>query len=78
MGCCARSTQLLKETNAMPHVTVQLLSGRTTEAKRAAAKAITEAIVKHLNTAAEGTTVVFQDIDRESWARGGELIADRK
>ncbi len=62
----------------MPHVTVQLLSGRTTEAKRAAAKAITEAIVQTLGTTAEATSVVFQDVPRESWARGGELISDRK
>ncbi len=62
----------------MPHVTVQLLSGRTTEAKRAAAKAITEAIVQTLGTTAEATSVVFQDVPRESWSRGGELISDRK
>jgi len=62
----------------MPHVTVQLLSGRTTEAKRAAAKAITEAIVQTLGTTAEATSVVFQDVPRESWARGGVLVSDRK
>ena len=61
----------------MPHVTVQLLEGRSTEVKRAAAKAITEAVVKTLGAAAESTTVVFQDIPRDSWARGGTLIVDR-
>jgi 4-oxalocrotonate tautomerase len=61
----------------MPHVTVQLLEGRTTEIKRAAAKAITEAIVKTLGTTAESTSIVFQDVPRESWARGGTLISDR-
>ena len=61
----------------MPHVTVQLLEGRTAEVKRAAAKAITEAVVKTLGTAAESTTIVFQDIPRDSWARGGTLISDR-
>ena len=62
----------------MPHVTVQLLEGRTTEIKRAAAKAITEAIVKTLGTTAESTSIVFQDVPRESWARGGTLISDRQ
>ncbi len=61
----------------MPHVTVQLLAGRTTEIKREAAKAITEAIVKTLGTTAESTSIVFQDVPRESWARGGQLISDR-
>lgn len=62
----------------MPHVTVQLLEGRTTEQKRAAAKAIAEAIVQHLAAPIEGTTVVFQDISRDSWSRGGTLVVDRK
>jgi 4-oxalocrotonate tautomerase len=62
----------------MPHVTVQLLEGRTAEQKRAAAKAITDAIVETLGAAREGTVVVFQDIPRDGWARGGTLIADRR
>lgn len=62
----------------MPHVIVQLLDGRTTEQKRAAAKAITEAVAATLNASPEGTTVVFVDIPRDSWARGGTLIVDRK
>ena len=62
----------------MPHITVQLLEGRTTEIKRAAAKAITEAVVKTLGAAAESTSIVFQDVPRDSWARGGTLISDRK
>jgi 4-oxalocrotonate tautomerase len=62
----------------MPHVTVQLLEGRTTEQKRAAAKAITDAIAETLGATREGTVVVFQDIPRDGWARGGTLISDRK
>jgi 4-oxalocrotonate tautomerase len=45
----------------MPHVIVQLLEGRTTEQKRAAAKAITDAVAETLNATREGVTVVFQD-----------------
>jgi 4-oxalocrotonate tautomerase len=62
----------------MPHVIVQLLEGRTAEQKRAAAKAITDAIAETLGATREGTVVVFQDIPRDSWARGGTLIADRR
>ncbi len=61
----------------MPHVTVQLLEGRTTEQKRAAAKAIAEAMVEHCGAPLEGTTVVFQDIPRDSWSRAGTLVVDR-
>ena len=62
----------------MPHVTVQLLAGRNADQKRAAAKAITEAVATTLGTTAESTTVVFVDIPPDSWARGGTPIADRK
>ena len=62
----------------MPHVTVQLLEGRTTEQKRAAAKAITDAVVETLGAPRESTVVVFQDIARDSWSRAGTLVADRK
>lgn len=61
----------------MPHITVQLLEGRTTEQKRAAAKALAQALVDHCGASLEGTTVVFQDISRDSWARAGVLISDR-
>ncbi|MBI3971774.1 MAG: 4-oxalocrotonate tautomerase family protein [Chloroflexi bacterium] len=61
----------------MPHVTVQLLEGRTTEQKRAAAKAITDALVETIGAPRESTVVVFQDIPRDSWSRGGTLVVDR-
>ena len=43
----------------MPYVIVEMFEGRTVEQKRAAAKAITDAIVTHLNTSAEATHVIF-------------------
>jgi 4-oxalocrotonate tautomerase len=61
----------------MPHVTVQLLEGRTTEQKRNAAKAIAQAMVEHCGASIDGTVVVFQDISRDSWSRAGVLISDR-
>ena len=62
----------------MPHVTVQLLEGRTAEQKRAAARAITDALVEHCGAPRESTVVVFADIPRASWARAGTLVADRE
>ncbi len=61
----------------MPHVTVQLLAGRTVDQKRACAEAITQAIVENLNTTPDSTSVVFQEVQRHDWASGGMLISDR-
>ncbi|MAG36494.1 MAG: 4-oxalocrotonate tautomerase [Dehalococcoidia bacterium] len=60
----------------MPHVTVQLLAGRTVDQKRACAEAITNAIVEHLNTTPDATSVVFQEVQRHDWASAGKLISD--
>ena len=61
----------------MPHVTVQLLEGRTLEQKRAAAKAMTEALIEHCGALRESIVVVFSDIPRDSWMRAGTMVADR-
>ena len=61
----------------MPHVTVQLLEGRTIEQKRAAATAITDALSEHCGAHRESIVVVFTDIPRDSWSRAGLLVADR-
>lgn len=62
----------------MPHVTVQLLEGRTTAQKRATATAITEALVEHCGAKRESVVVVFSDVPLDSWSRGGTLVVDRK
>jgi 4-oxalocrotonate tautomerase len=61
----------------MPHVTVQLLDGRSTAQKRAAAKAITDALVEHCGAKRESVVVVFSDVTRDSWSRAGVLVVDR-
>jgi 4-oxalocrotonate tautomerase len=61
----------------MPHVTVQLLEGRTIEQKRAAAQAMTEALIEHCGALRESIVVVFADIPRDSWMRAGTMVADR-
>ena len=60
----------------MPYVTVDLFEGRTVEQKRAAAKAITDAIVVNLNTSAEATHIIFREMKRENLAHGGKLASD--
>ncbi len=61
----------------MPVVQVSLLSGRTKEQKGAMADEITETVHKHSGAPKEVITVIFQDIERDSWAANGTLYADR-
>lgn len=61
----------------MPTVHVQLFKGRTAEQKRAAAAAITEAVVATLGGNAATVDVIFHDIERHDWATGGVLWSDK-
>jgi 4-oxalocrotonate tautomerase len=61
----------------MPFVSVKMLDGRTTEQKRALAKAITDAMVEICGAKPEGTMVVIEEHARDHWAVGGTLVADR-
>ena len=57
----------------MPIVHIELYSGRTTEQKNACARDVVDAIVKHMNTTAEATQVVFVDVDKSNWLVGGKI-----
>jgi 4-oxalocrotonate tautomerase len=60
----------------MPYVIVEMFEGRTIDQKRAAAKAITDAIVEHLKTSPEATHVLFHEMKRENSAHAGKLACD--
>ena len=62
----------------MPHVQVTLLKGRTTEQKRKIAERITDAIAEEAGTNREGIVITFLDVERDSYARGGVLMVDKK
>ena len=62
----------------MPHVEVTLVKGRSTEQKRKAAERITAAIVEEIGARREDTTVAFIEVERDAFAHGGVLVADRK
>jgi 4-oxalocrotonate tautomerase len=62
----------------MPHVQVTLLKGRTAEQKRKLAARITDALVEEAKTDREGIVITFVDVEKDSYARGGVLMADRK
>lgn len=62
----------------MPTIRIELFEGRTVEQKRAAAKAITEAVVQTLGSKPESVEVLFFDIRKQDWASGGVLWSERK
>ncbi|HIG55579.1 MAG TPA: 4-oxalocrotonate tautomerase family protein [Candidatus Latescibacteria bacterium] len=61
----------------MPFINVKMLSGRSTEQKRALVEALTAAMVDTCGADQDGTTVVIEEYEREHWAKGGVLISDR-
>jgi 4-oxalocrotonate tautomerase len=62
----------------MPYIRIELSTGRTTEQKRKAAAAITDAMVRELGCTRESVSLVFSDVDDQDWASGGKLLLDLK
>ena len=60
----------------MPIVKVEMWPGRTQEQKADLARAITDAVVSIARTPPEETIVIFQDVARENWAKGGVLASE--
>lgn len=61
----------------MPHVMVQIWEGRTVEQKRRLVRAMTDAMVEHVDATADGLHVAIAEFPRESWGRAGVLGVDR-
>ena len=59
----------------MPIVRVEMWSGRTKSQKAELARVITEAMVTIAQTTPEATTVIFEDVAKETWAVGGVLAS---
>lgn len=59
----------------MPHVTIELLEGRTIEQKAAVAKAVTEALVTLAGSKPGDVDIVFVDVARGNWATAGRLLS---
>lgn len=60
----------------MPNITVELLSGRTLDQRRAFVTAVTEAAISTLGAKRESVRIVFQEIETTDVANGGTLVAD--
>jgi 4-oxalocrotonate tautomerase len=62
----------------MPLVQVTMLQGRTVDQKRKIAKRITDAMVEEAGARREAIVVTFLEVSKESYASGGELMADKQ
>jgi 4-oxalocrotonate tautomerase len=62
----------------MPLVQVTMLQGRTVDQKRRIAQRITDALVEEAGARREAIVVTFLEVSKESYASGGELMADKQ
>ena len=61
----------------MPLVQVTMLQCRTVDQKRKIAQRITDAMVEEAGARREAIVVTFLEVSKESYASGGELMADK-
>jgi 4-oxalocrotonate tautomerase len=61
----------------MPLIQVTMLQGRTADQKRKIAKRITDTMVEEAGAKREAIVVTFVELSKESYASGGELMADK-
>jgi len=55
-----------------------MLKGRSIEQKRKLVERMTEVMAEEAKTPKEGVVVTILEVEREDYARGGVLMADRK
>jgi 4-oxalocrotonate tautomerase len=61
----------------MPSIQITMLKGRTIEQKRKLVERVTDAMAEEANTPKDGVVVTIIEVEREDYARGGILMADR-
>ena len=61
----------------MPLIQVTMLEGRTADQKRKLAQRMTDAMVEEAGARREAVVVTFLEVERESYASGGVLMADK-
>ena len=62
----------------MPILQVEILKGRTVEQKRMMVNKVTEAISETLNCPKDAVSIIIREMDRENFAKAGELYVDKK
>jgi 4-oxalocrotonate tautomerase len=61
----------------MPLIQITMLQGRTADQKRKIAQRVTDAMVEEAGARREAIVVTFLEVSKESYASGGELMADK-
>lgn len=62
----------------LPIINVQILKGRSEQDIQSFIRALTDTTSENLNVPKERVRVIVQEVPRDRWAVGGELMADRK
>jgi 4-oxalocrotonate tautomerase len=60
----------------MPTLHLELLSGRTTDQKRAFVREVTRVAVETLGCPLESVDVLITEVARDNWAKAGRLLSD--
>jgi 4-oxalocrotonate tautomerase len=55
-----------------------MLQGRSADQKRKIAKRVTDVMVEEAGARREGIVITFIELSKESYASGGELMADKQ
>ena len=61
----------------MPQIQITMLQGRTADQKRKIAKRVTDAMVEEAGARRDAITIAFNEVSKESYATGGELMVDK-
>jgi len=62
----------------MPIVQIHLIKGRSIEQKREMAQKITEIISSVAKTEKEDVEIIFSEIEKEDFSKGGTLAIDKR
>jgi len=61
----------------VPVIRVEMFKGRTRDQKRALIKELTDSFLRTCGGNAESVFIVIEDVEKENWGIGGELMADK-
>ena len=61
----------------MPIVRIDMLAGRTREAKDALIASVTRAVVESIGCPLDAVQVLLYEVEKDDWARGGVTHAQR-
>jgi 4-oxalocrotonate tautomerase len=66
-----------QETEYMPHIQITMLEGRPAEKKRKVVERITQVLQEEIGATPDGISIVFVEVTKDSYARGGVLMSDK-